>query len=670
MTDLRVDKSMMPRRSFGARLLSMVLVFSYIITFVVLGNAVLGLTAYADDNENSDFNIYVYMADYLLAQDKPSGKSFSFYMNEVKPMAEIWTESMTPEFEASVLAWETINLILDPADSASKALDAKGYYMTVIMSMLEASYSCDSTIKKLNNSMVKDASKIYKEFCSCFKEISNSELKDFLSKGSFTDDERALVNAAQKRYLENNKFLGANQIANDIIFALDASQKPEEYVKKFIEYCNLYKISDEWKQCLSDMNEKCDRSNKPLAAALETLVVVSSDLNNSIYQLWKDGINEAGAQFFKYGVKELLKVMLDNCPLIKGIDLGKAIGTTISNMLFATDKTIEEYYVISAYCDVFNLYKSTLRDVINEYRNDRTPENAQKFISYFDMFFTVYESGNNFGQDFTDVLFTEGIVSKIMRSEEQYKQITKNTEDMTRYAEQAKKNLSQNWITDLAEDHSDIYEALVSLVELDGQYISVTRVAFERESVEWGLNDVVFNGYECAAYPEEADCRDIVYSSSDENVALIDNNGMVHVNGIGSCEITAISVDNEDATDTLSVTVIEEGGADSVRVIDIVPIKPQVEYTYTENRDGTLTITGYTGRDTVLDIPAYINGKAVTAIGYNAFNGNQLLTSVNVPDSVTSINVKAFYYCINLEQFPYQIVLLLLEIVHSKDAAV
>ena len=44
------------------------------------------------------------------------------------------------------------------------------------------------------------------------------------------------------------------------------------------------------------------------------------------------------------------------------------------------------------------------------------------------------------------------------------------------------------------------------------------------------------------------------------------------------------------------------------------------DYLTSENNDGTLTITGYAGSDTDLVIPAEIDGKKVTTIGYGAFD--------------------------------------------------
>ncbi len=63
--------------------------------------------------------------------------------------------------------------------------------------------------------------------------------------------------------------------------------------------------------------------------------------------------------------------------------------------------------------------------------------------------------------------------------------------------------------------------------------------------------------------------------------------------------------------------------------------------------DGTVEITDYNGSAEKVDIPAEIDGKSVTSIGYDAFKYSRL-ASITIPDSVTSIGSYAFYFCTNL----------------------
>jgi hypothetical protein len=87
------------------------------------------------------------------------------------------------------------------------------------------------------------------------------------------------------------------------------------------------------------------------------------------------------------------------------------------------------------------------------------------------------------------------------------------------------------------------------------------------------------------------------------------------------------------------------------------------------NGDGTLTITGYTGRMQNLVIPRELNNRVVTAIGENAFTYSEIssitlpdsikiiashsmwyskINSIDIPRGVTTIGDQAFSFCPNL----------------------
>ena len=72
------------------------------------------------------------------------------------------------------------------------------------------------------------------------------------------------------------------------------------------------------------------------------------------------------------------------------------------------------------------------------------------------------------------------------------------------------------------------------------------------------------------------------------------------------------------------------------------------DYKYTENKDGTITISKYTGTETEIVIPSEIGGKTVTALGINAFYGSSV-KSVVMPDTITTVSNGIFGSCKSLE---------------------
>jgi len=66
------------------------------------------------------------------------------------------------------------------------------------------------------------------------------------------------------------------------------------------------------------------------------------------------------------------------------------------------------------------------------------------------------------------------------------------------------------------------------------------------------------------------------------------------------------------------------------------------DFTVQRTSDGnSVIITGYTGRDTDINIPPQISRRPVVAIGAGAFAGKNL-TNVTIPNSVITIGRHAF----------------------------
>ena len=138
--------------------------------------------------------------------------------------------------------------------------------------------------------------------------------------------------------------------------------------------------------------------------------------------------------------------------------------------------------------------------------------------------------------------------------------------------------------------------------------------------------------------PEEASKPALLWSSSNENIAKVDENGFVTAISEGEAVITAEAQDGSGVKAKCEMTVLP---ADYTNPIE--------DFTF-EVLNGTYcSVTGYTGADSVIIIPEKdADGHYVQSIGSSAFNGKTFISKVVVSKRVTSIEEYAFYGCTSL----------------------
>ncbi|MBQ8790404.1 MAG: leucine-rich repeat protein [Ruminiclostridium sp.] len=89
---------------------------------------------------------------------------------------------------------------------------------------------------------------------------------------------------------------------------------------------------------------------------------------------------------------------------------------------------------------------------------------------------------------------------------------------------------------------------------------------------------------------------------------------------------------------TMAVLCVVSAGAESYNGFE-----------YSVLTDGTVSITSYTGGNSVVEIPSVIDGKTVTVIADKAFYGQRSLASVTMPDTITTLGNEVFNCCESLE---------------------
>ena len=125
--------------------------------------------------------------------------------------------------------------------------------------------------------------------------------------------------------------------------------------------------------------------------------------------------------------------------------------------------------------------------------------------------------------------------------------------------------------------------------------------------------------------PSNATNKNATWTSSDDVIATVDGNGKIKAEAKGTATVTVTTAD---------------GGYKAI--VEVLVLTETLGTDFEFNKS-TGTITGYTGSETDLAIPAQIDGVDVKAIGDFAFVLKNL-TSVIIPNSVTTIGEAAFAF--------------------------
>ena len=104
--------------------------------------------------------------------------------------------------------------------------------------------------------------------------------------------------------------------------------------------------------------------------------------------------------------------------------------------------------------------------------------------------------------------------------------------------------------------------------------------------------------------------------------------------GNGNCEVNGFVYSDASGNETTILTTGFFGAYD---------------FTWSDNGDGTCTVTGALGRSAELAVPAELGGLKVSAIGEGAFNGASWIESLSLPEGLRSIGKSAFKDCASLK---------------------
>ena len=159
------------------------------------------------------------------------------------------------------------------------------------------------------------------------------------------------------------------------------------------------------------------------------------------------------------------------------------------------------------------------------------------------------------------------------------------------------------------------------------EVVEVTSVSLNKTSLtlEIGESETLT----ATVLPSNATDKSVTWTSSAQSVATVAN-GTVTAVGSGTATITATTSNGKTATCTVTVS------------------DPYADFSFIISGNG-YALTGYSGTDTEVTVPAEYMGKAVTIINSSAFYDCSFITKISLPNTIKEIGNSAFGYCTALK---------------------
>lgn len=617
--------------------------------------------------ENFDMDCYV--AGLMTDTDNPIYKTIDSTLTLDTP-SRVLVNSIESDvgFMASMAAWEV--LTFQPSDTTEAVISEIGYYETVILKTLKTSVETDYVKKLLDEEAAQNTQRLF----SIYKNTMKLEyMIDGLDNVDFTkispEKQSNLIDGFQKSFeTAFPEITTASTFVDYFSIFVKEGKAIEESINNLCAYMACAGMSEYMKQVVSNLYANCDGILYPtMKQALLNVKTACDGYEMAFNAAMYDFSIKSFSIVYGEVVDSMFTSIIGSTALGCGILIGQAIGKNISNILFSTDATCEQYYKMRALCEFEDVLRTVTRIEMNRFKSVSSKDNANVMFSAVDMLYTEYDISCDLAIEYSDIVFTKNLASYFCNNSDKYNKFVASVENMRQMSNQSYEAIIKDgYIYYLEDDYPDIYEALIAQneeAEKKANIIEVKSISFPVDSVEWGTEDTMLKYDSATISPSNATNSQIIYTSSDESVVSYHIWG-AEVHNPGTAVITATSV-SSGLTATLNVTVVEGQGKDGIYIEPTNPDEPEEkpeignkftigDLTYYVTADNEVKVYDCNEDATgTINIPKYVSylgcSFKVTSIGDIAFAWwCENLIGIIIPDSVTRIGKEAFCGCENL----------------------
>lgn len=370
----------------------------------------------SETDSDGEFNSILYRASFLQRESEPVVQSINHSIREATPCKEMIVPLQESGFQDAIAAWKAFDLISSSVDDITAlydfAAEPKDLYSAVILNALEASVSYD-----VIGSEYEDGIKDCKEFVSEVKSLMEAEfgidIRDDRDFKNMTDEQKKELAEYTEKWFKNTQpdLCSLDKVFSNLSKALNVVGKIEDFFERIVSCAIVANTNESMKEVLRQayQDSKLSGNINLQLALLDCIEIIDSSADEILLKIISDEFCVIGTDAAEYLIKKLLweqvtKNLYALHPAAAIFQAAYKTGKFVSNLLFSTDDTYEQYLKMLAITDIELLIDGTHNKLKTKYLTQQDVMSASAYLSALNLVFTLRDNDCTRAYGFVDVL--------------------------------------------------------------------------------------------------------------------------------------------------------------------------------------------------------------------------------------------------------------------------
>ena len=454
---------------------------SVIIVLAILLTMIPSIFVGAEDTNIDDFDLQMFVADIWADPDKndidiggtTSYSKIQSYINDFESPAQFCVDSLDSNtaFKNSVVAWKLLTF----QNVSDDTLDERGYYTAILFSILKVTTEDNNFLDSLTSGASKDTVTLTKSLMNFLKIKENLTYEQFIS-DTYTDEFRkGIMTEWSELWIGDQWYSKVGDIAGVLADWQKTMKNLDEFIDKTAKYKQLLDMSEDVLAVLDGLIANCPSENSIMKTALEDVRYACEGGFENTLILGKELFLQIGSFVLDEAIEALWKGLLTHIggTLSGGVLIGQAIGRIISNALFSTDATIEQFYKLKALTEFETVVTNTVESLRLNYLSDKNNFSACTYIKSVQMMFSTFDLSGAYALEFGKTINEGSIVGVFFKSGyEDFKIVMSGKQKISQMSYEF---INTMWKAELGKNYPRVYAELLGSLDNKGFIVPVNQ---------------------------------------------------------------------------------------------------------------------------------------------------------------------------------------------------